>query len=154
MKLIAEDLSSTVNAAYENFQHNLDWEFKPGPEKWTGKQILGHLIDSAHNNIQRFIREAYEEGFRIIYQQDEWVKFQHYDKADIKEVILLWLLLNKQIIRILKNYPQERTSVKSDIGQYKPEIVSNEEIAAGYNEHLNHHLLQIYAVTSGKRSVN
>jgi hypothetical protein len=39
---------------------------KPGPGKWSRQEILGHLIDSAANNHQRFIRVQFEEAPAIL----------------------------------------------------------------------------------------
>jgi hypothetical protein len=41
---------------------------------WTRKQIVGHMLDSATNNRQRFVRAAIHGSFTgPDYAQDEWV---------------------------------------------------------------------------------
>ena len=46
---------------------------KPNPSKWSKKEILGHLIDSAANNHQRFIRLQLAREIGLPgYEQDNW----------------------------------------------------------------------------------
>ncbi|MEM7231640.1 MAG: DinB family protein, partial [Planctomycetota bacterium] len=63
-----------------------------GEGKWTRIQILGHLIDSAANNHQRFIRaqESTEELVFPKYEQDHWVSVQGYSGAEWSSVVSLW----------------------------------------------------------------
>jgi hypothetical protein len=79
-------------------QASMDWGTKPSVNKWSKKEIIGHLIDSAQVNLQRFVRCTYEENFKLIYAQDEWVAAAHYQDAEVKEILDLWILLNWQII--------------------------------------------------------
>ena len=55
-----------------------DWAYKISPEKWSKKEILGHLCDSALSNIRRFVVTQYKENENIVYDQDFWVKAQNY----------------------------------------------------------------------------
>ena len=80
---------------------------KPFPDKWSRKEILGHLIDSAGNNLQRFIRTQYEDEPSIIYDQDTWVRLNNYQEATLSKLIDLWRLLNEQILRIIESTPPE-----------------------------------------------
>ena len=62
------------------------YAWKPRPEKWSKKETLGHLVDSAQNNIRRFIVAQYEDTPVILYAQDEWVQcagYQHYPVGDL-----------------------------------------------------------------------
>src|SRR5664279_1795855 len=90
------------------------WENKPLAEKWSKKEIIGHLIDSAQINLQRFVRCTYEENFKLTYEQIEWVQAQHYQQADINELLALWRSLNLQIIRVWENYPAGRLQARCD----------------------------------------
>src|SRR5437762_2284569 len=69
---------------------------KPSVNKWSKKEIIGHLVDSAQNNIRRFITAQYEDHPRIIYNQDKWVEINHWQDYDLEDLIRLWYLLNKQ----------------------------------------------------------
>ncbi|MDB4923849.1 DinB family protein [Mucilaginibacter sp.] len=121
----------------------INWTYKPGPEKWSKKQIIGHLIDSAQINLQRFVRCTYEENFRLTYEQVKWVDAQHYQKANVNELLGLWKLLNLQIARVLLNYPAERLQAKCDNSKTTASLHSVEWLAADYVEHMKHHLKQI-----------
>ena len=124
-------------------QAAIDWETKPSANKWSKKEIIGHLIDSAQVNLQRFVRCTYEENFKLIYAQDEWVAAAHYQDAAIKEILDLWILLNRQIIRVLSNYPDTRVNTLCDTGKNEISLHTVEWLAADYVVHMRHHLTQI-----------
>src|SRR5215218_10658155 len=71
---------------------------KPLPNKWSKRELIGHLIDSAQNNIRRFIVAQYEDNPKIKYQQENWVRINNYQEFDLDELVQLWFLLNKQIV--------------------------------------------------------
>src|SRR5215212_10562037 len=77
--------------------------YKPSPTKWSKKEIVGHLADSAQNNIRRFIVAQYEENPTINYNQDMWVSIADYQHYDLPDLIDFWYLLNKHISVILKS---------------------------------------------------
>ena len=114
---------------------------KPLPEKWSKQQMLGHLIDSAQNNIRRFIVAQYEETPTILYQQDKWVELNGYQDHPVRDLIALWRLLNLQICRILSNMSPEAVQRKCFMGGQEPQAL--EWVAADYCNHLLHHLHQI-----------
>ena len=143
MNHIVQELSATINEFQDIRSRAIDWETKPAPGKWSKKEILGHLIDSAQINLQRFIRCTYEENFRLTYEQDAWVTAQRYQDADIKDLIDLWTLLNKQIISVLKNYPLDRVDARCDNSKLEPNLQTVAWLANDYVGHLKHHLRQI-----------
>jgi len=112
---------------------------KPLPHKWSKKEILGHLIDSAQTNIRRFIVAQYEEGPFIKYAQDHWVDAVNYQNYNSKDLIALWVLLNKHIGIVLKNMSPEIAARLCNTG----ELHTLEWLAADYNKHLLHHLHQV-----------
>lgn len=91
---------------------------QPLPNKWSKKEILGHLCDSAINNIERFIKIQYEQQPYVTksYNQDKWVVLQNYRDSSLKEILNLFCTLNKQIINIIMKIPQEKLSYLCDIG--------------------------------------
>jgi len=117
---------------------------KPGPDRWSKKEILGHLVDSAFNNLQRLIRVQYEPGVKIVYYQNEWVKIQDYQNLDTESVIQLWVTLNRQFIRIIKCFPPEKVDQKIDTGKTVPELHSAEFLITDYLAHVEHHFNQIF----------
>lgn len=143
MNLSINKLKETVKAVKQLEAQTVDWEHKESPAKWSKKEIIGHLIDSAQINLQRFVRCTYEEGFRLSYEQVEWVQAARYQQADIGELIDLWALLNLQIIRVLANYPADRLTSKCDNSKQEPNLQTVEWLAADYVEHMLHHLKNI-----------
>src|SRR4051812_39736647 len=75
---------------------------RPAPGKWSAMEELGHCIDSAHNNLRRFIVSRYENSPHIVYAQDEWVRLSNYNAWRLHDIIELWRLLNLQIVSVLK----------------------------------------------------
>jgi hypothetical protein len=112
---------------------------KPALEKWSKKEILGHLCDSAFNNLQRLVRVQYEEKPWIVYNQDEWVKNQNYQGMEIMQVIDLWLTVHKQLIQVIRNFPEKHLESILDVG----EEVTAKFMITDYLDHQNHHLKQI-----------
>ncbi len=121
----------------------INWEFKVDASKWSKKEILGHLIDSANINLQRFVRCTYEEKFKLMYEQVEYVKVQQYQNVPIEDLITLWRLLNQQLVRVLKNYPENRREAVCDTGKNEIQLHTVEFLAKDYLAHLIHHLNQI-----------
>src|ERR1035437_5367639 len=112
---------------------------KPAPNRWSKKEILGHLIDSAANNHQRFVRA--QSGPRLEfpnYEQEFWVATQAYVTAPWPDLVNLWLLLNRHLLRVVKAMPAEVLSDECVIGG-RP-AVTLEALAAGYLRHAAHHL--------------
>jgi DinB superfamily len=112
---------------------------KPSPAKWSKKEILGHMIDSAQNNIRRFIVTQYEENPTIVYSQDKWVAISNYQHYDLPDLISLWYFLNKHIAFILKNIPEEIAQRKCQT----EDLHTIEWLAGDYLKHLRHHVHQV-----------
>ncbi len=121
-----------------------EWSLKPTPNKWSKKEILGHLIDSAHNNLRRFIVTQYDQNNKIIYLQDDWVKLNDYHQVDFKELIQLWKLLNLQIARIIDHIPPENRNYTCDTGKQGGDLKTLEFLAEDYVVHMQHHLRAIF----------
>jgi DinB superfamily len=95
-----------------------EFDFKPGPGKWSKKEILGHLCDSAANNLSRFIRAQFEEQpFAVVsYEQDEWVRANNYRKMETEDILTYWVTLNRQIVHIVKNISDDKLAVECSLG--------------------------------------
>lgn len=113
---------------------------KPSPTKWSKKEIIGHLIDSATNNHQRFVRGQFENIPEISYDQNNWNEFSFYNQIESKQIISFWTIYNKQIIEIIKRIPKENLEKQIRIGN---NIFTLEFLIIDYVEHLEHHLKQI-----------
>lgn len=143
MKETAKKLTAAIDGFLTQKATSVNWYNQAAPGKWTNKQIIGHLIDSAHINLQRFVRCTYEEGFKLIYFQEEWVIAQHYQDVDITDLLKLWELVNRQIVRVLVNYPADCAQTKCDNGRYEPSFNTVAFLAEDYIEHMQHHLKQL-----------
>jgi hypothetical protein len=118
-----------------------EFSAKPFPDKWSKKEELGHLIDSGHNNLRRFITGQYESNPKILYDQNFWVAAANYQQQSSDNLIALWKLINLQICEVLKSMPGENHSKTADTG--KAELHSLEWLAEDYVKHTQHHLHHI-----------
>lgn len=116
-----------------------EWMHKPNAVKWSKKEVLGHLIDSAQNNIRRFVVTRYDDKPKIIYAQDIWVAAANYQNYLITDLLTLWILLNKHLSIVLKNIPRGVEENLCDTGEMRSIIW----LAEDYNKHLLHHLHQL-----------
>jgi len=113
---------------------------KPGA--WSRKQILGHLVDSASNNHQRFVRCALNGGLTgwPDYDQNRWVELQNYQDAPWAALVEFWAGYNRLLHHVLRHIPKEALAFRCHVeGSDKP----LGEAAGSYLEHLEHHLRQI-----------
>ena len=116
-----------------------DFKHKPLPTKWSRKELIGHLADSAENNIRRFIVAQYEENPAILYNQDKWVALNNYQQWNTHELVQLWYLLNKQMVMVLKNIPADMSQRICNTGA----SYTIEWLATDYIKHLKHHMHQV-----------
>lgn len=114
---------------------------KPAPNMWSKQQILGHLVDSAANNHQRFVRIMAEDSPVIWYDQNVWNDAGNYQTFDKKTLIELWENYNHLLLHIIRNIPQSKLERLCYSGQ--PEAHTLEWFIDDYVDHLNHHLSQI-----------
>ena len=117
-------------------------EQKPPSGGWSQKEILGHLIDSASNNHQRFVRAQLTRRLEFPeYQQDSWVAAQAYATESWPDLVNLWLLYNRHLLHLLRNTPESAWSHEVAVGGSAPVALS--ALAEDYLRHVNHHLTQI-----------
>jgi hypothetical protein len=115
---------------------------RPAPGKWSNKEILGHLIDSAANNHQRFVRLQLTARIDLPgYEQDDWVRVQRYQERSWHEIIELWQVYNTHLAALIRGVdPAALRHI-----WHMPD--GNEEdlefIMRDYVRHLRHHLKQI-----------
>lgn len=147
MEKIATELQEIVTSFSSKIKAISPGEFnaKPNPAKWSKKEVLGHLIDSAHNNLRRFVVGQYEQEPNIVYDQDFWVSTNDYQHMKDSEVIELWRLMNERLVFILKKMPVENYDRTCNTGKLSPSIHTIQWLAADYVKHLKHHLNQIIA---------
>ena len=125
---------------------------RPAPGKWSPREIIGHLIDSATNNYGRFVRGQLQDDLLFPgYAQDDWVRLGRYQDASWEDLVALWRLLNLQIARVIEGTPDQvrhRPRARhnlQEIGVPLPagEAAALEHVMADYLRHLKHHLRQV-----------
>jgi adenylate kinase family enzyme len=110
--------------------------------QWSRKQVLGHLIDSASNNHQCFVRVQLYEGLTLPgYAQDDWVAVQHYQSQPWSQFIELWLAYNRHLLHLMRRVPQQKLGHAFEVGDSGP--ITLGVLMADYVHHLEHHLAQI-----------
>ena len=116
-------------------------EQKPAPNKWSKKEIHGHLIDSAANNHQRFIRLQLEREISLPgYQQDGWVRVTGYQSRPWAEIVALWAAYNRHLATIIESLDP---SALGHVWHSPAGDLTLEFIATDYVRHMKHHLRQI-----------
>jgi hypothetical protein len=115
---------------------------KSSPDKWSKKEILGHLIDSANNNQQKFVRTMAEKNVVFVgYRQNIWVASQKYNGRSWPDLVLLWTALNLHLAHLIETVAPEALTNEitiDDAGTFSLEFIMKD-----YVEHLKHHLNQI-----------
>ncbi|MGS2741329.1 DinB family protein [Sinomicrobium sp. M5D2P17] len=135
--LLAKGKKFLENMPLEQIEH------KVSESKWSGKEILGHLVDSGINNLVRFVEiSSGEMPYRLKeYDQDAWVRTSDYQNTPLPEVLELWLLVNRQILRVIKGQKEE-TMVK-EVLLSSGRTIDFRFLINDYTDHMEHHLKQV-----------
>ena len=136
-------LSSVVTNALPRLQAISDSAAsqKPAPDKWSKKEILGHLIDSAANNHQRFVRLQLQPELTLPgYDQDNWVRLNQYQQTPWSDLVTLWSAYNRHLATVIASLDDEALG---HVWHSSDGDVTLEFIAIDYVRHLQHHLKQI-----------
>jgi hypothetical protein len=129
---------------------------RPAPGRWSPKEIVGHLIDSAAVNHQRFVRAHGQDDLVFAcYEQEAWVAAQRYQEAPWPDLVVLWREYNRHVARVMDAVPAElrrREHRRHNLHEIAWRVVPADEPAtldylmADYVGHLHHHLRQIRAL--------
>ena len=112
---------------------------------WTRKQIVGHLLDSAANNRQRFVRAAIDGAYAgPSYEQDAWVSAHGYAEQSWDDLLLWWSAEHQILMAVVNRIPEDRLEAMCRVGDGEP--VTLRFLIEDYVRHQRHHLMQI---TSG-----
>jgi hypothetical protein len=120
--------------------------------KWSPREVVGHLVDSAANNHQRFVRGQLQDDLVFLgYAQDDWVRVQDYAHAPWADLVALWRLYNLHLARVMELAPADRRLSPrarhniQEIGFAAPveATATLDGIMLDYVEHLLHHLRQL-----------
>ena len=152
-----EDFRRTIETAVARLRAlSAEESARPkGADKWSARQILGHLIDSAANNHQRFVLAQLKDDLLFPgYQQEDWVRVQHYDEAAWPLLVQLWESYNLHLLHVMAHTPPAK--LQTSCTQHTldriawqtvkvSEPVTLEYLMRDYIGHLQHHLRQIFA---------
>ena len=133
---------------------------QPVPDKWSKKEILGHLLDSATNNHRRFIKANLKDNLVFDgYVQDKWVAIQKYRERDWQSLIDFWAMYNLHIANVMDEIPEVVLKKEHTVHSYdsmafatvpKSKAVTLDYLVKDYVGHLEHHLRQILPEYSPK----
>ena len=125
----------------------------PAPGKWSPREVLGHLIDSASHNHQRFVRAQFQDDLVFQgYEQDAWVRVQQYQESPWVELVTLWRTFNLHIARVMALVPEPvrtRVHLRHNLDEIAWQTVASGEpttldyLMGDYVDHLTLHLRQI-----------
>ena len=148
------DFRQTVDRAAHRLRALSDDEAssRTAPGKWSRKEIIGHLIDSASNNHGRFVRAQLQDDLVFPgYDQDAWVRTQRYQDRPWPDLVALWQAFNHHIADVMETAdPREMTRPRArhNLDQLAWQAVSAmqsttlEYFMRDYVDHLKHHLGQ------------
>jgi hypothetical protein len=143
MKSLADELEKILQVA--DTLRGIDdhaASIRPAANKWSKKEILGHLIDSATNNHQRFIRMQLAPRLELPgYQQNEWVRLQRYQDNPWSAIVDLWQLYNAHLATVIRHV--DPNSLRNKWRAPDGEDVDLEFVMRDYLVHMQHHLDQI-----------
>ncbi len=127
--------------------------------QWSAKQVLGHLVDSAANNHQRFVRAQFTDDLVFPgYDQEQWIQVQHYEQEPWLALVQLWRSYNEHLAHVVANITEEtlmRRRYPHTLDKIAWQTVSAEEpttlayLIRDYMGHLQEHLGQLFAAAQG-----
>ena len=156
MKDVLEEFVRTVEEASARLLSLTEAESRaPLAEgKWSAKEVIGHLVDSASNNHQRFVRAQLKDDLVFEgYAQDEWVRVQAYREEPWPLLVNLWKFYNLHLAHVCRHAPaaerlrERREHNLHEVGwaEVSPaEPATLEHLMRDYVGHLKHHLRQIF----------
>lgn len=155
MQDFLDEFRQTISTASEQLlQVSAEQSQAPRAEgKWSPKEIIGHLIDSASNNHQRFVRAQFSDDLIFAgYEQEGWVRVQNYQGESWPELVQLWKLYNQHILHVMSLVPEEtrrKLRYKHNLHQIASDSLSESEpvtlewFMRDYVDHMKKHLGQI-----------
>jgi hypothetical protein len=150
-----EDFKQTIDSASPRLMQISEAESEQprAEDKWSSKQIIGHLIDSAANNHARFVIAQLKDDLVFPgYEQNGWVRTNHYQEASWPGLVELWRAYNLHLLHVMSHASPEKLSnlcTQHSLQTIAFETVSKSEpvtleyLMKDYVVHLKHHLSQV-----------
>ena len=132
-----------IPARYQQFSED-ELLRRPAPNKWSKKEILGHLCDSALNNLKRFEDiQCLPQPYTVVgYKQDALVAINRYQELPLDHVLQLWKTLNQQIVYVISSIPADKLHYTVLLAS--GESYTLEWLVEDYIEHMDHHWKQVF----------
>lgn len=155
MRDFLEDFRQTIEGAAERLLQLSARESQTPREqdKWSPREVIGHLIDSAANNHQRFVRAQFTDDLVFTgYEQSQWVSVQGYHEESWEQLVQLWKHYNLHLLHLMRRVSQEQLTkprLKHNLHEIAWQTVAVEKpvtleyFMRDYVAHLRHHLRQI-----------
>jgi len=146
MQTDSQHLADIISAAYPRLRAITETQAsdKPYPDKWSLKELLGHLIDSASNNHQRFVRMQELPNIGTLkYSQLHWVSAQRYQLEPWNDIVELWYRYNLHLVHVIAQTNPGSLSNVCDVGDAEPATL--QFIISDYVRHVEHHLEQLFS---------
>jgi hypothetical protein len=155
MQDFLDDFRQTVEAAADRLMRISEEQSQtPRAEgKWTAKEIIGHLIDSAANNHQRFVRAQFTDDLLFSgYEQEEWVRVQGYNREPWQQLVQLWKHYNLHLQHLMLAMPEEarvKERARHSLGKIAWQTVAENQpvtldyFMRDYVAHMKNHLRQV-----------
>ena len=146
MQSISEKLLSAVERHTALLLALSDYDYTSVARgRWSKGEVLGHLIDSASNNHQRFVRALLQDELTWPgYEQEGCVRVQRFAEYPWKSLVEFWAGYNRLLAHIIHSMPDGKRGTICRIGDHPP--MTLEELAIDYIRHLEHHLQQLVEV--------
>lgn len=152
---VLEDFRRTIEAAAGRLlsMSEKESEAASAEGKWSPKEVVGHLIDSAANNHQRFVRAQFKDDLVFPgYEQNEWVRAQRYNQQAWPLLVGLWKAYNLHLLHVMASVPEEilkAERAEHNLDKIGWQTVSTDEpttleyLMRDYIGHLKNHLKQV-----------
>lgn len=155
MQDFLDDFRQTVEAAADRLMVISEKQSQTprGDGKWSAKEVIGHLIDSAANNHQRFVSAQFTDDLVFSgYEQEEWVRVQAYNREPWQQLVQLWKHYNLHLLHLMSAMPTEtrtKTRTKHTLNKIAWQAVAETEAVTldyfmrDYVAHMKNHLQQV-----------
>jgi hypothetical protein len=138
---LADELSAMVGAFYTVY-HDLDDDeasLRPAEGNWSPKEIIGHMVDSASNNHQRWVRLQIQE--RLVFpdyweDNERWVAIEHFNQLRFNDLLSLWKQYNVLLENIIRCADPAKLQNYWDQGDSRITLL---DLMIGYVEHVKEH---------------